>query len=142
EGVGAGRLARPGDKRQSRHQTDADEAAHGKVSCAPGTAGPDRPRGPGVPFVSQPPRKITGVVGFRRGGHQAGPRVPPHPATPPSTAAAAVLRAANLSDAADTTGAVCSQLAGACWGKRASPRNGAGLAGREWIERALQGLLG
>ena len=29
----------------------------------------------------------------------------------------AVLRAVNLGDDADTTGAVCGQLAGACWGE-------------------------
>jgi ADP-ribosylglycohydrolase len=55
----------------------------------------------------------------------------------------AVLRAVNLGDDADTTGAVCGQLAGACWGEANIPaewRNG--LAQRELIERALQGLLG
>jgi ADP-ribosylglycohydrolase len=55
----------------------------------------------------------------------------------------AVLRAVNLGDDADTTAAVCGQLAGACWGESGIPvewRNG--LAKRELIERALQGLLG
>jgi ADP-ribosyl-[dinitrogen reductase] hydrolase len=55
----------------------------------------------------------------------------------------AVLRAVNLGNDADTTGAVCGQLAGAYWGESGIPeelRNG--LAGRELLERALQGLLG
>jgi ADP-ribosyl-[dinitrogen reductase] hydrolase len=55
----------------------------------------------------------------------------------------AVLRAVNLGDDADTTGAVCGQLAGACWGEHGIPaewRNG--LAGREMIESALLALLG
>jgi len=54
----------------------------------------------------------------------------------------AVLRAVNLGDDADTTGAVCGQLAGACWGEHGIPeawRNG--LAGRETIEAALRALL-
>jgi ADP-ribosylglycohydrolase len=55
----------------------------------------------------------------------------------------AVLRAVNLGDDADTTGAVCGQLAGACWGEAGIPSEWLdGLAGRELIERALQGLLG
>src|SRR5262249_2660288 len=33
----------------------------------------------------------------------------------------AVLRAVNLGDDADTTGAVCGQLAGACWGEAGIP---------------------
>jgi len=47
----------------------------------------------------------------------------------------AVLKAVNLGDDSDTTGAVCGQLAGACWGEsgmRASLREG--LARREMIE--------
>jgi ADP-ribosyl-[dinitrogen reductase] hydrolase len=55
----------------------------------------------------------------------------------------AVLRAVNLGDDANTTGAVCGQLAGACWGEAGIPREWlAGLAGRDLLERALRGLLG
>jgi ADP-ribosylglycohydrolase len=54
----------------------------------------------------------------------------------------AVLRAVNLGDDADTTGAVCGQLAGACWGESKIPVELLeGLARREMIEKALQGLL-
>ncbi len=53
----------------------------------------------------------------------------------------AVLRAVNLGDDADTTGAVCGQLAGACWGERGIPAGWLeGLAGRDMIERALRTL--
>jgi len=55
----------------------------------------------------------------------------------------AVLRAVNLDDDADTTGAVCGQLAGACWG--ASGIRGQwleGLARPEVIEKGLRGLMG
>jgi ADP-ribosylglycohydrolase len=55
----------------------------------------------------------------------------------------AVLRAVNLGDDADTTGAVCGQLSGAHWGESGIPEELlSGLAGRELLERALQGLLG
>ena len=55
----------------------------------------------------------------------------------------AVLRAVNLGDDADTTGAVCGQLAGAHWGESGIPEEWLkGLAGRELLERALKGLLG
>ena len=55
----------------------------------------------------------------------------------------AVLRAVNLGDDADTTGAVCGQLAGAYWGESGIPREWRdGLARPEMIEKALQGLLG
>jgi ADP-ribosylglycohydrolase len=55
----------------------------------------------------------------------------------------AVLRAVNLGDDADTTGAVCGQLAGACWGEGGIPAEWlAGLAGRDLLDRALRGLLG
>jgi ADP-ribosylglycohydrolase len=55
----------------------------------------------------------------------------------------ALLRAVNLGDDADTTGAVCGQLAGAHWGESAIPPDLlSGLAGRELLERALRGLLG
>ena len=54
----------------------------------------------------------------------------------------AVLRAVNLGDDADTTGAVCGQLAGACWGERGIPAAWLdGLAGRALIERALHTLV-
>jgi ADP-ribosyl-[dinitrogen reductase] hydrolase len=55
----------------------------------------------------------------------------------------AVLRAVNLGEDADTTGAVCGQLAGAYWGERGIPPAWLdGLAKRPMIERALAGLLG
>ena len=55
----------------------------------------------------------------------------------------AVLRAVNLGDDADTTGAVCGQLAGAYWGESGIPQEWReGLARPEMIEKALQGLLG
>ena len=55
----------------------------------------------------------------------------------------AVLRAVNLGDDADTTAAVCGQLAGAYWGESGIPQEWRdGLAGREMLERALRGLLG
>ena len=54
----------------------------------------------------------------------------------------AVLRAVNLGDDADTTGAVCGQLAGACWGESGIPAEWReGLARPEMIEKALHGLL-
>jgi ADP-ribosylglycohydrolase len=55
----------------------------------------------------------------------------------------AVLRAVNLGDDADTTGAICGQLAGACWGEAGIP--GAlrsGLARMDMIEEALTEILG
>ena len=53
----------------------------------------------------------------------------------------AVLRAVNLGDDADTTGAICGQLAGAYWGELGIPREWwEGLARREMIEKALSGL--
>ena len=55
----------------------------------------------------------------------------------------AVLRAVNLGADADTTGAVCGQLAGACWGESGIPEEWlAGLARRDLIEAALEGLFG
>jgi ADP-ribosylglycohydrolase len=55
----------------------------------------------------------------------------------------AVLRAVNLGDDADTTGAVCGQLAGAYWGESGIPQEWReGLAKPEMIEKALGGLLG
>lgn len=54
----------------------------------------------------------------------------------------AVLRAVNLGDDADTTGAVCGQLAGAHWGESGIPSHWCQrLARREMIEQALRGLL-
>lgn len=55
----------------------------------------------------------------------------------------AVLRAVNLGDDADTTGAVCGQLAGACWGESGIPSEWRrGLARVDLIERALARLCG
>lgn len=54
----------------------------------------------------------------------------------------AVLRAVNLGEDADTTGAVCGQLAGAYWGESGIPQKWqAGLARRDLLETALKGLL-
>jgi ADP-ribosyl-[dinitrogen reductase] hydrolase len=54
----------------------------------------------------------------------------------------AVLRAVNLGDDADTTGAVCGQLAGAYWGESGIPPElRDGLAKPKMIEKALCGLL-
>src|SRR6188768_2696298 len=54
----------------------------------------------------------------------------------------AVLRAVNLGDDADTTGAVCGQFAGACWGESGIPPEWRdGLARRDMIQAALDGLL-
>ena len=54
----------------------------------------------------------------------------------------AVLRAVNLGDDADTTGAVCGQLAGAYWGESGIPQDWReGLARKDMIEKALGGLL-
>jgi ADP-ribosyl-[dinitrogen reductase] hydrolase len=53
-----------------------------------------------------------------------------------------VLRAVNLGDDADTTGAVCGQIAGACWGESGIPAEWReGLAKPVMIEKALVGLL-
>jgi ADP-ribosyl-[dinitrogen reductase] hydrolase len=54
----------------------------------------------------------------------------------------AVLAAVNLGNDADTTGAICGQLAGAFWGESGIPANlKAGLARKEMIEVALSGLI-
>jgi ADP-ribosyl-[dinitrogen reductase] hydrolase len=54
----------------------------------------------------------------------------------------AVLRAVNLGDDADTTGAVCGQLAGAYSGESGIPAEWLeGLARRDMIERAIAGLI-
>jgi ADP-ribosylglycohydrolase len=55
----------------------------------------------------------------------------------------AVLRAVNLGDDADTTGAVCGQLAGAYWGESGIPESWrSGLAGGDMLDSALSGMLG
>lgn len=54
----------------------------------------------------------------------------------------AILRAVNLGDDADTTGAVCGQLAGAYWGESGIPEEWReGLVRRNMIDAALKGLL-
>ena len=55
----------------------------------------------------------------------------------------AVLRAVNLGDDADTTGAVCGQLAGAYWGESGIPREWRdNLAERDQVEEGLRALIG
>ena len=55
----------------------------------------------------------------------------------------AVLRAVNLGDDADTTGAVCGQLAGAFWGESKIPEPlRSGLARYDMLENALLGIIG
>jgi ADP-ribosyl-[dinitrogen reductase] hydrolase len=55
----------------------------------------------------------------------------------------AVLRAVNLGDDADTTGAICGQLAGAYWGESQIPASlRSGLARIDMLENALAGILG
>jgi ADP-ribosylglycohydrolase len=57
--------------------------------------------------------------------------------------AEAVLRAVNLGHDADTTGAICGQLAGAYWGEASIPASlRSGLARVDMIENALAGILG
>lgn len=54
----------------------------------------------------------------------------------------AVLSAVNLGDDADTTGAVCGQLAGAYWGESQIPESlRASLARMDLLEQALEGIL-
>jgi ADP-ribosylglycohydrolase len=54
----------------------------------------------------------------------------------------AVLRAVNLGDDADTTGAICGQLAGAFWGESNIPGTlRSGLARMDMLESALAGIL-
>jgi ADP-ribosylglycohydrolase len=54
----------------------------------------------------------------------------------------AVLRAVNLGDDADTTGAICGQLAGAYWGESQIPDSlRSGLARMDMLESALAGIL-
>lgn len=53
-----------------------------------------------------------------------------------------VLRAVNLGDDSDTTGAVCGQLAGACWGESGIPETLlTGLAGRAILDPILTGIV-
>src|SRR5262249_29220624 len=55
----------------------------------------------------------------------------------------AVLRAVNLGDDADTTGAICGQLAGAYWGESKIPESlRTGLARMDMLENALSGIPG
>jgi ADP-ribosylglycohydrolase len=55
----------------------------------------------------------------------------------------AVLRAVNLGADADTTGAVCGQLAGACWGESGIPEEWRSTLARwDLIDGALNALLG
>jgi ADP-ribosyl-[dinitrogen reductase] hydrolase len=55
----------------------------------------------------------------------------------------AVLKAVNLGDDADTTGAICGQLAGAYWGESGiSESLRVGLARMDMLERALDGIVG
>lgn len=54
----------------------------------------------------------------------------------------AVLRVVNLGEDADTTGAVCGQIAGACWGLDGIPAHWLnGLARRDILDPALDALL-
>jgi ADP-ribosylglycohydrolase/protein-tyrosine phosphatase len=54
----------------------------------------------------------------------------------------AVLMGVNLGDDADTTGAICGQLAGAYWGESGIPESlRSGLARTDLLENALVGLL-
>lgn len=54
----------------------------------------------------------------------------------------AILRAVNLGDDADTTGAVCGQFAGAFWGESGIPDSfRTGLARQDMIEKALEGIM-
>jgi ADP-ribosyl-[dinitrogen reductase] hydrolase len=54
----------------------------------------------------------------------------------------AVLRAVNLGDDADTTGAICGQLAGAYWGESNIPQSlRSGLARMDMLENALEGII-
>lgn len=55
----------------------------------------------------------------------------------------AVLKAVNLGDDADTTGAICGQLAGAFWGESNIPESlQADLARMDMLQSALAGVLG
>jgi ADP-ribosylglycohydrolase len=59
-----------------------------------------------------------------------------------SSFAEAVLKAVNLGDDADTTGAVCGQFAGAYWGESGIAESlRSGLARKDMIEKALDGIV-
>ncbi len=52
------------------------------------------------------------------------------------------MRAVNLGDDADTTGAICGQLAGAYWGESGIPVTlRSGLARMDLLEKALVGIV-
>jgi ADP-ribosyl-[dinitrogen reductase] hydrolase len=54
----------------------------------------------------------------------------------------AVLKAVNLGDDADTTGAICGQLAEAYWGESGIPDGlRSGLARQDMLEEAIGGVL-
>ena len=54
----------------------------------------------------------------------------------------AVLKAVNLGDDADTSGAICGQLAGAYWGESGIPNSlRLGLARVDMLEKALAGIV-
>ena len=54
----------------------------------------------------------------------------------------AVLKAVNLGNDADTTGAICGQLAGAYWGESGIPSElKSGLARRDLLENALTAIV-
>ena len=62
--------------------------------------------------------------------------------TMPKTSARPSCGWVNLADDADTTGAVCGQLAGAYWGESGIPVDWReGLARRDVTQRALAGLI-
>jgi ADP-ribosyl-[dinitrogen reductase] hydrolase len=55
----------------------------------------------------------------------------------------AVLKAVNLGDDADTTDAICGQLAGAYWGESKIPESlRSSLARMDMLEKALAGIVG
>ena len=57
--------------------------------------------------------------------------------------AEAVLKAVNLGNDADTTGAICGQLAGAYWGESNIPESWrSGLARMDMLNSALAGIVG
>jgi ADP-ribosylglycohydrolase len=54
-----------------------------------------------------------------------------------------ILRALALGDDADTTGAICGQLAGAYWGESQIPVSlRSGVARMDMLEKALAGIVG
>lgn len=99
--------------------------------------------GAAVEFM--PPRSFAPVTDYRGGG--------PHGLRPgewtddtafydAESFEQAVLQAVNLGDDADTTGAVCGQLAGAYWGESSiPPRLRSGLARMDLLEKAVDGIV-